>query len=329
MRIVVCGILLSLLVLPRSVGAAEGVLYVAPEIGSYVVGDTFTVSVYADSDGETVNAAEAELTFNPSHLRVESVSTEGSILTSWSTQPTFSNEKGVVTFSGWTKERFSGKDGLLVTITFTALTTAQSNAYLAAGAILAADGRGSNIITSMKSGVYTVAPRQVLPTVPSTSTSSEVVSEAVNVRTMPVPVLDTASIVARVGEPIVIKGKSEPDAEVYVHFARGSDPELVSTLLGASDGSFTFTSPDPGEVGVYRLWVEAKGVDGVKSLPSEKLKLTLRAEGLTANVLSGGASPWELFGVIGFAVFLLALLAGYSMHLHKRVRMVHKISTRG
>jgi hypothetical protein len=318
MKAVVYGLLFALLLIPRGAYAAEGVLYVAPEIGSYVVGDTFTVSVFADSGGETVNAAEAELTFNPTHLRVESVSTEGSILTSWSTQPTFSNEEGVVKFSGWTKERFSGKDGLLVTITFTALTTAQSNAYLAAGAILAADGRGSNIITSMKSGVYTVSPRQVVPTVPVASTTEEVSPEAL--RVMPVPHIDTASIVARVGEPIVIKGKSEPDAEVYVHFARGSDPELVSTLLGASDGSFTFTSPEPGEVGVYRLWVEAKGVDGVRSLPSEKLKLTLRAEGLTANVLSGGASPWELFGVIGFAVFLLALLAGYSMHLHKRVR---------
>lgn len=318
MKAVVYGLLFVLMLIPRGAYAAEGVLYVAPEIGSYVVGDTFTVSVFADSGGETVNAAEAELTFNPTHLRVESVSTEGSILTSWSTQPTFSNEEGVVKFSGWTKERFSGKDGLLVTITFTALTTAQSNAYLAAGAILAADGRGSNIITSMKSGVYTVSPRQVVPTVPAASTTEEVLPEAL--RVMPVPHIDTASIVARVGEPIVIKGKSEPDAEVYVHFARGSDPELVSTLLGASDGSFTFTSPEPGEVGVYRLWVEAKGVDGVRSLPSEKLKLTLRAEGLTANVLSGGASPWELFGVIGFAVFLLALLAGYSMHLHKRVR---------
>jgi len=156
--------LVCILVLTPSVNvfAAQGVLYLSPESGIYAVGNTFTIKVFADSGDEEINAAEAELTFNPDELFVENISTEESILNLWTAPPSFSNETGIIEFAGGTQESFIGNDGLLLSITFRALKSITSNAFLAAGAILAADGKGSNIITSMKSGVYTLEPRKII-----------------------------------------------------------------------------------------------------------------------------------------------------------------------
>src|SRR5262249_31361535 len=129
---------------------ADAILYVSPERGSYHIGETFEIQVLADSGGEPINAAEAELRFNTGGLAVVDVSSEGSILTSWIDEPHYDNTEGSVQFSGWTEKRYTGANGLLITITFRALRNMSSNARLLAGAILAADGMGSNIISDMR-----------------------------------------------------------------------------------------------------------------------------------------------------------------------------------
>ena len=146
--------------------AAEASLYVSPERGFYEVGDVFEIKVLADTGDESMNAAEAEITFDPNELSVEDVSTDGSVLSLWPTPPTFSNETGTIRFSGWTNKKYSGDSGLLATIFFRPLRVTLSSARLAAGAILAADGKSSNIIKNMRSGVYTIGPRTILAEAP-------------------------------------------------------------------------------------------------------------------------------------------------------------------
>jgi hypothetical protein len=54
-----------------------------------------------DTAGATINAAEIYLKFNPDQVEVLSVNKEKSIFSFWVTdQPTFSNEKGEITFAG-------------------------------------------------------------------------------------------------------------------------------------------------------------------------------------------------------------------------------------
>ncbi len=140
-----------------------GVLFLSPSSGIYSVGDIFDVGIYADSGGQEINAAEAELSFNPKELEVESISKDGSIFNLWPMEPEFSNEEGSINFAGGSKTKFVGDKGLLLTVTFKALKSNVSRANLAAGAILAADGMASNIITAMKSGVYTLEPKEIMP----------------------------------------------------------------------------------------------------------------------------------------------------------------------
>src|SRR5262249_15223619 len=151
---------------------------------------------YADTGGTLINAAEGDLSFNTEALEVEKISEDDSILSSWSTPPVFSNEEGTIRFAGWTKQNYSGDAGLLVTVTFKALKNTVGNARLAAGAILAANGEESNIITSMRSGVFTIAaPPEPEPETAPTEPGAAALTDASATTTgptakVPAPVFD-------------------------------------------------------------------------------------------------------------------------------------------
>lgn len=158
--------LLTLLV-PLSLVCAEGgALYVLPDNGVYQIGKSFEVKVLANTDGHVVNAIEAELAYNPSDFAIEDISIAHSILTSWSTVPAYNGAQGIIRFSGWAEKSYSGKAGQLITITLRPLRVTQSTLLFNSGAMLSADGHGSNIITTMSSGSYATSPKQVEPPPP-------------------------------------------------------------------------------------------------------------------------------------------------------------------
>lgn len=161
-KILVTTAALILALLPQSIAyAAGGVLFISPEAGVYRVGETFEVSILADTDGRPVNAIEAELAYNPGDFAVERVSTTGSILTTWSTAPAYDGAAGLIKFSGWADKQYTGADGLLITVVFRPLRVAQSTVLFNSGAMLAADAKGSNIINAMRSASFATSPAQV------------------------------------------------------------------------------------------------------------------------------------------------------------------------
>ncbi len=308
---------------------ADGTLYVSPETGVYTIGEIFDVKIMADTGGQNINAAEAELTFNPEGLEVQRISTKESILDSWPTPPIFSNEKGTLKFSGWTKNIYSGKDGILVTVTFKALRSVTSNAYLAAGAILAADGRGSNIITSMKSGLYSVAAQheQTVPEMPSldaTSTPREdtpaPILENVTSNLMP-PTFYKDSDYMDAGERIVENGKAPPNSKVLFFLGYGVEAEKFSALTSDSEGAFTFISDQGARDGVYRLRAALQDADG-KISQSARMTITARAHGLVAAAEVGADIASTLIPLLTLVV-VGGLGAGYLFHLHSIERLKH------
>lgn len=302
------------LLLPGGVFAAEAALFVEPETGSYTIGEIFEIRVYADTDGAEVNAAEAELTFNPDAIEVQKVSTDGSILDAWPTQPTFSNQAGTLRFAGWTKMPYRGSRGLLVTVHFKALRSRPSNAYLAAGAILAADGKGSNIITSMRSGLYTVEPREegAVPEL-GEATSTEESYEAYIEEAPPAPVFDPHPGFVPVGERIVVTGVAAPNTKIVFLFGEGDDAETTA-LTTDTDGAFMFVSNMGARPGVYRLRAMTENENG-KMSEAARLTITVRSEGL-ASVAAVGADVVGTFLPILFLLVLGGLGAGYLYHIH-------------
>ncbi|MFZ2886886.1 MAG: cohesin domain-containing protein [Minisyncoccia bacterium] len=321
--------LLLLLFLPLSVNA-ESALFVSPEYGVYTIGEEFDVSVHADSGGVDINAAEAEITFNPTGLEVLRISTDGSILSAWPTPPTFSNQKGTIRFSGWAKDTYNGSDGLLVTIRFKALRVISSNAHLAAGAILAADGRGSNIITSLQSGMYSIEPEFADAEIPPEAEGESAESldpialaeaDLLNDNVLAPPEFTDYKDVVEVGERIIVNGKTTTDTKVVFFFSKGNEKDDFSAITSDSDGSFTFISNQGAEAGVYRLRAAVQDANG-RGSEFARVTVTARSTGLAAAASVGkdmAATIIPLLSVLAFA----GLGAGYLYHRHAIEKLKH------
>lgn len=190
--------LVVLVLLLPGIVSAEAALYLSPEQVSPEVGKPFEIRVYADAGGHDVNAAEATLTYDPALVRVVSVSKEGSLASSWSSEPTVS--EGRVDFSAWLGARYSGTQGLLLTVVFEPVRVGQGGIVLASGTLLAADVQETNVITRMRSTSFTTSPAQVIPPapaplVPATPVDTQATSAPLVIDTVlpPVPAATTSA----------------------------------------------------------------------------------------------------------------------------------------
>jgi hypothetical protein len=137
-----------------SVFAADVVL--SPASGTYNSGQTFTVTVTAEPNGDSINAVEADLTFDTSVLSVVSVGKTGSAFSLWTTEPSFSNSAGTINFGGGSPTPFSSRSTLM-TITFRTVAEGAGAVAFANASALAADGRGTDVLEASPGGTYTVS----------------------------------------------------------------------------------------------------------------------------------------------------------------------------
>jgi len=163
--------------LPLFTNAAS--LSVSPATGVYQSGTTFTVQVAVNTQGKKINAADGTLSFNPRELQVVSVTRGASIFNLWTSEPAFSNSAGTVVFSGGSPTGYTGSFGNVMTVTFRTIGSGTSRVSLTNGSVLAADGQGTNILTSMNGGNYTISaisntpqPEVVVEYVPPPNTPS-------------------------------------------------------------------------------------------------------------------------------------------------------------
>jgi hypothetical protein len=148
--------------------ATSATLSLFPNSGTFSVGKTFSVSVRVDSGGGVgINAAEALLSFDPAYLNVNSVAKSGSIFTLWPVEPTFSNTKGEISFAGGSPTAYTGSAGTIISITFVAKKEGTTEVKFKSGSVLAADGKGTNVLTSMGSATFTLKSEVVTPTPPA------------------------------------------------------------------------------------------------------------------------------------------------------------------
>ena len=82
---------LLLNVLPLSVHAQTASLYLTPSVGTFTVGNTFSIAVKVNTGGVAINAAQGTLGFDTDKLAVERITKEGTIFSLWTHDPTFSN----------------------------------------------------------------------------------------------------------------------------------------------------------------------------------------------------------------------------------------------
>ncbi len=129
----------------------------------YTTGASFTVAVVVNTEGESVNAAEGTISFNPRELSVVSVNRSSSIFSLWVTEPTFSNSAGTISFSGGSPGGYKGGGGTVMSITLRATNAGTPKLSFTSGAVLANDGRGTNVLSGMKGGTYTIGAATSAP----------------------------------------------------------------------------------------------------------------------------------------------------------------------
>lgn len=133
---------------------------------SYSVGSTFSVSVYAESLDQAMNAASGVVSFPWDKLEVISLSKVGSIFSLWPAEPSFSNKIGTASFEGVVlNPGFTGVRGKILSLTFRAKAAGQANLSFSSGSVLANDGTGMNILTNLRVATINIVSKVIMPQV--------------------------------------------------------------------------------------------------------------------------------------------------------------------
>jgi hypothetical protein len=135
--------------------ASSSILYVSPSSGSFLVGSTFTVSIYLNTNENKINAVWLDIKFPPELLQVTSPTAGKSFITEWTAPPSYSNEKGIISFRGGIPGGISTSAGLISSITFRAAAFGVANIKISEDSkILLNDGKGTNILSNIINGEY-------------------------------------------------------------------------------------------------------------------------------------------------------------------------------
>lgn len=201
MNVFVCTLYTLCLICSTSlVYAADATLYLSPPVGTYTVNEHAMIRVFVSSDGASIYGVEGVLVFDPLKINVVSVSHEASVLTSWPTPPSFDNEKGEIHFGGVLSTSTVLDRGYIMSIIIMPLRSENFRLTFGSGAaILAGDGTGGNIVSTLKSGEYTGIP-----------TGDYDVSLPVS---LPVPATDTDT---RETQPEAVGGEESKTDDGYV-----------------------------------------------------------------------------------------------------------------
>lgn len=165
-----------------STDALAATLFATPQSGTHAVKEEFSIDVKIDSQGDSINAAQARVTFPKTILEVKSVTTSGSVFGFWPEEPLVSHENGTIDFIGGTVNGVSGASLHILTISFTAKTVGEAPISLDDGAITIDDGTGTNVLTGAMGANHRVSVSAVVPLPPpqqETATSTQ--------QTLPLP----------------------------------------------------------------------------------------------------------------------------------------------
>ena len=155
--------LVALFGVGRSAHAAT--MQASPSSGSYQIGDTLRIAVTVSSPVQSINAASGTLAFPSDKLQFLSASKDGSIMTIWAQDPSYSEYAGAgsVSFEGVVPNPgFTGSNGKIITVAFRVKAVGTATLSFAQASVLANDGMGTNVLTSYMPATFTLGA-SVLP----------------------------------------------------------------------------------------------------------------------------------------------------------------------
>ncbi len=192
----------ALLFLAVDVHAAS--LYLAPQTKTPGANDTISVDVIINSDDQSINAAQATVSFPTDILEIVSVDTSGSIFNFWVEEPHFSNENGTLRFVGGSPKGKIGDALTVLRMRVKVRGVGNAQMSLSQAVVTANDGKGTNILTSMAGTNVTIGTQDTTPK------SEEVVQEPAEEVIQPAPKPKPVILPKRV-ERAPVRSSSLPD----------------------------------------------------------------------------------------------------------------------
>ncbi len=222
-------------------------------------GDSFDVTVRVDSQGQSFNAAQATVQFPKDLLQIKSVdfTSAASAFNFWVEEPTFSNTAGTLNFIGGATNGLNGAAIPLLKITFVSKNSGNAVVSLNDGAITAADGSGTNILSSVQPVrimVLTTVLGAAQPSSVTTTTTTPVATPAAPVISLgppppPVEIVRKAEIVSNLPSKPILNVPIYPDTSQWynittnflVNWNLPADVAQVATAVSKDNN----TTPQP------------------------------------------------------------------------------------
>lgn len=190
-------------------------VYFLPSSGTFSVGQAFSVRTAVDTGGQAINAVEDTISFSNDTLEVENLAKTGTILTLWVKEPIYDNSSGQIIFVGGVPNPGFTGIGHLFIINFKAKAEGSGWVKFNAAQVLANDGFGTNITSSIGRADYTIEKPALPP---------------------PVPV--KPPVVPPIVPPIELKSATHPDPDVW--YAKRDVIFTWTWQSGVKDYSYIF-----------------------------------------------------------------------------------------
>ncbi|MDD5032806.1 MAG: hypothetical protein PHC85_01670 [Candidatus Pacebacteria bacterium] len=99
-------------------GVSASSLVFSPSSGTFTAGSVFDVSVFLDTEDESVNAVSVLIKFPPEKIQLVSPTTGQSIIDMWVSQPKFNNQTGIIELKGGMPGGMNVQKGLITKLSF-------------------------------------------------------------------------------------------------------------------------------------------------------------------------------------------------------------------
>lgn len=304
-------LIICFLITPK-VFAAEGSLFLEPITGSYPTKGNFSVKIKVDSAGTTINAGKAKISFPIDLLEVQSVSKSGSIFQLWPEEPTFSNSQGEITFGGGVPSPGFTGIGTILTINFKIKKVGEANVTISDGQVLAADGRGTNILSFAKGGTYLFySISEVIPE-ENKPPSAEIQPPLEEVVLIPAPEILVYPKTYTPGEELFyVEGKALASSTVIIFLEHNE--KIIRTWETSSDknGNWTFSTDELFKSGEYLLSARNKDSKGNISISSTEYKVKIILVGFSIGswiILYSYLSIFLIILIILIAIVLIYIV---------------------
>jgi uncharacterized membrane protein len=134
--------------------AANATLFLSPASGTFQVESTFDVSIFLNTQGNSINTVDVALRFPPDKLQLVSSGTGRSIIGLWTSLPKYNNQTGIVELTGGIPGGVNVERGLITTLTFRVKAVGQAVVKFDRTKILLNDGQGTEALTQNQNSIY-------------------------------------------------------------------------------------------------------------------------------------------------------------------------------